>query len=106
MPALLAAGLCPARDTVAGRGYDGQAILRLIAERGSRAHVPTQRDRRLQRSLAFALYRQRNLVDYLFDELKHFHAIATRFHKLAQNLLDAVALAANCLWLRHYEPAT
>ncbi len=37
------------------------------------------------------LYRQRNLVERFFNKLKHFRGIATRDHKLARNLLAAIA---------------
>ncbi len=66
VPALLD-GLEPARDTVADRGYDARAILKLIADHGSCPHIPTQRDRREQRSASHDLYRQRNLVERFFN---------------------------------------
>jgi transposase len=99
-------GLDPAADTVADRGYDAKAILDLISEHGSRPHIPTQRDRRQQRSVDHALYRRRNLIERLFNKLKHFRRIATRYDKLARNFLAAIALAASRLWIRHYESTT
>ncbi len=99
-------GLQPATDTVADRGYDAQAILDLIAQHGSRPHIPTQRDRKLQRSVDHAIYRQRNLVERFFNKLKHFRRIATRYDKLARNFLAAIALASSRLWIRHYESTT
>ncbi len=105
VPELLA-GLAPAKDTVADRGYDAQAIVELIAAHGSRPHIPTQRDRKIQRSVDRTLYRQRNLVERFFNRLKHFRAIATRYHKLARNFLAAIALASIRIWVRHYESAT
>lgn len=105
VPALLD-GLRPAADTVADRGYDAEAILRLIAEHGSRPHIPTQRDRKRQRSVDPELYRQRNLVERFFNKLKHFRRIATRYDKLARNFLAAVALASSRLWIKHYESTT
>ena len=101
LPALLA-GLVPARDTVADRGYDAQAVRALIAAHGSTPHIPTQRDRKAQHSVPLTLYRQRNLVERFFNKLKHFRAIATRYHKLARNFLAALVLAAIRLWLRHH----
>lgn len=105
MPALLA-GLRPARDTVADRGYDARAVLEQIAAHGSTPHIPTQRDRKQQRSVDPAIYRQRNLVERFFNKLKHFRSIATRYHKLARNFLAAIALAGTRLWIRHYESTT
>lgn len=87
-------------DVIADRGYDAMAILDLIARHGGRGHIPTSRDRRIQRSVDRALYRLRNLVERFFNKLKHFRRIATRYDKLARNFLAAVLLAATRLWTR------
>ena len=98
-PALLA-GLAPGRDLVADRGYDAKALLDLIAAQGGRAHIPTCRDRKLQRSVDPELYRHRNLVEGFFNKLKHFRRIATRYEKTARNFLAAVLIASTRLWTR------
>jgi transposase len=99
-------GLPPARALVADRGYDAQAIIDLVRERGGCAHIPTQKDRKVQRSIDPAIYRQRNQVERFFCKLKPFRRIATRFDKLARNFLAAVLLASTRLWLRAYESTT
>lgn len=73
---------------------------------GGQAHVPTQSNVKLQRSVDPALYRQRNLIERFFNKLKHFRRIATRFDKLARNFLAAVALASTRIWIRTYESTT
>lgn len=102
----LLAPLQRTRDVVADRGYDALAIVERIQASGARAHIPTQRDRKVQRSVDRNIYRQRNLVERYFNKIKHFRRIATRFDKLARNFLAAVALASTRLWLRYYESAT
>jgi transposase len=97
---MLIQGLKPDRDLVADRGYDARAILELIESRGGRAHIPTCRDRKVQRSVDRHFYRQRNLVERFFNKLKHFRRIATRYDKTARNFLAAVLLAAARLWVR------
>jgi transposase len=99
-------GLPPARALVADRGYDAQAVIDLVRQRGGEAHIPTQKDRKIQRSVDPAIYRQRNQVERFFCKLKHFRRIATRFDKLARNFLAAVLLASTRLWLRAYESTT
>jgi transposase len=101
--AALIDGLPPARALVADRGYDAQAIIDMVRLSGGEAHIPTCRDRRVQRSVDHALYRQRNLIERFFCKLKHFRRVATRFDKLARNFLAAVLLASTRLWLRAYE---
>jgi len=98
----LLAGL-QAADVVADRGYDGQY---LAAAQGGCAHIPTQRDRKAQRTVDPNLDRQRNRIERFFDRLKHFRRVATRYDKLARNCLAAVALASTRLWIRAYKPTT
>jgi transposase len=99
-------GLKPAQALVADRGYDARAVIDLVAARGGCAHIPTQKDRKVQRSIEPTLYRQRNLIERYFCKLKHFRRVATRFDKLARNFLAAVILASTRLWLRAYESRT
>ena len=102
----LLAALPAGADVVADRAYDSDGVLDLITRAGARAHIPTTRRRRVQRSVDPALYRQRNLIERFFCKLKHFRRIATRFDKLARNFLAAVVLASTRLWLRAYESTT
>ena len=97
---ILLEGLKPERDVVADRGYDARAIIDLVESRGGRAHIPTCRDRKIQRSVDHALYRQRNLIERFFNKLKHFRRVATRYDKTARNFLATVLLAATRLWAR------
>ena len=64
------------------------------------AHIPTARDRKVQRSVDHFIYRQRNLIERFFNKLKHFRRVATRYDKTAQNFLAAGLLAATRLWAR------
>jgi transposase len=91
---------------VADRGYDAQYILDAAQSRGVLAHIPTQRDRKAQRSVDRNIYRRRNLVERFFNKLKHFRRVATRFDKLTRNFISAVALASIRLWARTYESTT
>jgi len=49
-------------------------------------------NRKTKRDCDFVLYRERNLIEYFFNKIKHFRAIATRCDKLARNFLAAVQL--------------
>jgi transposase len=94
------------RHVVADRGYDADALLALIRASGAKAHIPSTRNRLIQRTVNRRVYRKRNLVERYFNKIKHFRRIATRFDKLARNFLAAVALASTRLWLRAYESTT
>jgi transposase len=98
-PALVTA-LPAASAFVGDRGYDARDLVDLVNARGGCAHIPTQRDRKIQRSVDPALYRKRNLVERFFNKLKHFRRVATRFDKLARNFLAAVLIASTRIWIR------
>ena len=102
----LIAGLRPARDAVADRGYSARSILALFASYGTTAHIPSQSNVRQVRTVDPELYRQRNLVERFFNRLKHIRRIATRYDKLARNFLASVALVSIRLRIRHYESTT
>ena len=101
-PALLE-GLPASQAVIADRGYDWQYLVNLVASRGGQAHIPTQRDRKQQRSVDRELYRQRNMVERFFNKLKQFRAVATRYDKRDDNFLASVQLASIRIWLRHNE---
>ena len=102
----LLAGLQSGAEVVADRAYDSNTVVDLITRFGSRANIPTDSRRTVQRSVDHRLYRQRNLIERFFCKLKHFRRIATRFDKLARNFLAAVLLASTRLCIRAYESTT
>jgi transposase len=99
----LIVGIEPDRDLVADRGYDARAILDQVKAIGGRPHIPTCRDRKVQRSVDRTLYRHRNLVERFFNKLKHFRAVATRYDKSPENYLASIQLASARIWMRFNE---
>ena len=53
----LIASLNRVSHVVADRGYDARALIEQIEAAGAKAHIPTQRDRKVQRSVAGNIYR-------------------------------------------------
>ena len=78
---------------LADKGYDCDALIETLEERGVVPVIPPKANRREPRKTDFALYRQRNLVERFFGKLQQYRAIATRYDKLANTFLAAVALA-------------
>jgi transposase len=102
----LLSGLASGAEVIADRAYGSNTVIALITQAGSRANIPTDSRRRIQRSVDRELYRQRNLIERFFCKLKHFRRVATRFDKLARNFLAAVLLASTRIWIRTYESTT
>jgi transposase len=99
-------GLRPAREAIADRGYSARSIIDLFAAMGTTAHIPSQSNVRVVRTIDLQRYRQRNLIERFFNKLKHLRRVATRYDKLARNFLAAVALASIRIAIRHYESTT
>lgn len=93
-------------DVVGDRGYFGQAVIAAIEASGATAHIPSQSNVRIVRTVDRQLYRERNNVERFFNRLKHFRGIATRYFKTATNFLAALHLASARLWIRHSESTT
>jgi transposase len=84
---------------LADKGYDSDALVETLDERGITPVIPPKANRREPRKTDFALYRERNLVERFFCKLKQYRAIATRYDKLANTFLAAVALVCVLFWL-------
>lgn len=81
------------------KGYDSDALIDKLKERGITPVIPPKANRREPRKTDFALYRERNLVERFFCKIKQYRAISTRYDKLANTFLAAVALVCIVFWL-------
>jgi len=84
---------------LADKGYDSDVLIETLEERGITPVIPPRTNRREPRKTDFALYRERNLVERFFNRLKQYRALATRYDKLANTFLAAVALVCVLFWL-------
>ena len=84
---------------LADKGYDSDALVETLLVRGITPVIPPKANRKEPRKTDFALYRERNLVERFFCKLKQYRAIATRYDKLANTFLAAVALVCVLFWL-------
>ena len=99
-------GIGAGQTLIADRAYDSDALRKTLSARGALANIKPMARRITVPSFSPFLYRYRNLVERLFNKLKHFRAIATRYEKHAANYLALVKLAAARIWMRAYESAT
>ena len=84
---------------LADKAYDADALIKKLESRGIEPVIPSKANRLVPRDTDFALYRERNLVERFFGKLKQYRAIATRYDKLANTFLAAVALVCVLFWL-------
>jgi len=84
---------------LADKGYDANSFVEKIEAIGAVPVIPPRRNRREAREYDKHLYKERNLVERLFQKLKHFKRIATRYERLAKNYLSMLHLASALTWL-------
>lgn len=72
------------------RAYDSDAIRALIAAAGKEAVIPPRSNRRAPADYDKEKYKGRNQVERLFNRLKGYRAVATRYDKLAAMFLGGV----------------
>ena len=84
---------------LADRGYDADAIREEIVAAGVEAVIPAKSNRRNPAPHDREKYRWRNLIERLFNKLKNWRRIATRYDKTKESYLGFVALASIKLWI-------
>ena len=89
-----------------GQAHDPNKLRDTLEARGVWANVKPMPHRLNPPKFSKRLYRERNLVERFFDELKHFRAVATRYDKRDDNYLASGKLASIRIWLRFNEPVT
>ncbi|WP_223275675.1 transposase [Paenibacillus elgii] len=91
---------CVGSTVIADRSYDINNILHWIKEQGGCAVIPDRKHRKEQRDCDWWLYEERHPVELLFNRLKHYRRLTTRYDKLACSFMDFLSLSSNLLWIR------
>ncbi len=89
-----------AAAVLADKGYDADYIVEAAEAMGAEVVIPPRSMRKKPRTIDKDLYKERNLIERLFNKLKHFRRVATRYDKTASAYLAFVLLAGIFLWLR------
>ena len=89
-----------AEAVLADKGYDADYIVETVGNIGATVVIPPKSNRRIQREYDKNLYKERNIVERMFNKLKHFRRIATRYEKTATSFMAFLNLAAIWLWLK------
>lgn len=84
----------PSACLMADKAYDTNALLELLAARGTQAVIPPKCNRKVQRRYDQYLY------ENTFLKFKAWRSIATRYAKTTASFQAECQLAAIILWLR------
>jgi transposase len=84
---------------VADKGYDSKAFAQFIAQRKAEVVIPSRSNATTPRHIDRNLYKDRNKVERLFNRMKHYRRIATRYDKTASSYLSFIYVAASMILL-------
>lgn len=85
---------------VGDSAYSSEPLRKFLDDRNCTIVIATNPTHRARnRDFDKALYKERRLIENLFQKLKRNRRVAMRFEKLARNFLAFVHLAAVLVWL-------
>lgn len=85
---------------IADKGYDANYMVDAVKSIDAEAVIPPRSQRKTPREYDQELYKERNLIERMFNKLKHFRRVATRYDKLDIAYLGFVFIAGIFLWLK------
>jgi len=85
---------------LADKGYDADYVVDAAQAMGAEVVMPPKFNRKNPRGLDKELYKERNLIERMFNKMKHFRRVATRYDKTAAAYLAFVTIAGIFLWLK------
>jgi transposase len=85
---------CPIAEAVMDRGYDSDDIRDALVDRDIAPVIPSKANRVDPIWHDPERYKDRNKIERLFNRLKQFRRVATRYEKLAATFLAIVQITA------------
>ncbi|MEL4072993.1 IS5 family transposase [Ochrobactrum sp. GPK 3] len=90
------------RLLLADRGYDGDNIRNALLWSGITPVIPPKANRKNPPACDFQAYKDRNRIESMFNRLKQFRRIATRYDKTRKSFEAFLAIAAVKIWMPHF----
>lgn len=90
----------PAEAVIGDKGYDSDAFVKVIEDRGMQAVIPPRSNRLNPRTYDRHLYKERHLVECFFNKIKHYRRIFSRFDKTANHFMAFLHFVAFLIWTR------
>jgi transposase len=85
---------------LADKGYDADYIEEAIIAMNGEVVIPPKSNRTAPREYDSFLYKERGQIECMFNKMKQFRGIATRYSKLAVSYMAFLHLAAIIHWLK------
>jgi transposase len=88
---------------LADKGYDADAVRQALSEMEVEAVIPSKSNRKQPIAFDRKAYKRRNLIERMFNKLKNWRRVATRYDKTASSFLAfimiVIMIASAKLWV-------
>lgn len=84
---------------LADKGYDADYVVEAAKAVGAKPVIPPKSNRKILREYDQELYKECNHIERLFNKMKHYRRIATRYDKTSVSFMAFLHLAAALLWI-------
>ena len=88
-----------AKALLADKAYNSKSFIDLALSKNMEILIPSKKNALIKRAINKHKYKERHLIENLFQRMKVFRRVATRYDKLAQNFLGFVYIAGIFKWL-------
>ncbi|MCV0425893.1 MAG: IS5 family transposase [Roseibium sp.] len=90
------------RLLLADKGYDGDVVCQSLLLIGISPVIPPKSNHRDPIPCNFRAYKDRNRIERMFNKVKQFRKIATRYDKSKRSFAAFLNLAVARIWLRNF----
>jgi transposase len=90
----------PGQELLADKAYDSDAIVQEARDRGMEVVIPPKANRKKKRPFDALKYHARHLVENLFQRMKVYRRVATRYEKLDSRFISVVYMIGAMTWLQ------
>ena len=84
---------------LADKGYDGDDVRAALLMKGILPVISPKANRKEPAACDFKRYKDRNRIERMFNKLKQFRRIATRYDKTRSPFCGFLCLAAARIWM-------
>lgn len=90
----------PFEVVIGDKGFDSHKLVAFIESCGGEAVIPSRKNSTQPRDYDRERYKDRNLVERFWNQVKHYRRVASRYEKTARNFLAFVHVASIMVLLR------
>jgi transposase len=85
---------------LADKGYDSDAFVQAVQEKGLEVVIPPKNNRNHPHTCDWVIYKERHLIECFFSKMKHYRRVFSRYDKTAKSYMGFLRLVSALIWTR------